>query len=307
MKKPTAHEHAEPQIVPPDDRRSHGKALREAVPREAHGQLETRQGPARHRRPPERVERGPDAATGAAPLRPHDAVAFHLLSRLGGDHGGRPGVTPTPAFACRRAATPICELRRFRHAGAPRHLRHQRPRRDAARALGVGRQAPGRQLSSPPPIRLAATRAARGGALPACSYREHMADSPHAALRGLVPHADVDRPLKPIDRGLRCEPRAQLAEKRLPRQSTCPRGVFPKLAELHGDPIRRRQGRSSAHLPSRRARAEETTPLTRKRFAHYRATLGRTTVDLLRSLSVGDVAMKVVGIGSVGTFCAVVC
>ena len=37
MKKPTVDEHAEPQFVPPDERRTQGKALREAVPREAHG------------------------------------------------------------------------------------------------------------------------------------------------------------------------------------------------------------------------------------------------------------------------------
>ncbi|MGZ5903142.1 MAG: DUF2252 family protein, partial [Reyranella sp.] len=37
MKKPTTHAQPEPQYVPADERRAQGKALREAVPREAHG------------------------------------------------------------------------------------------------------------------------------------------------------------------------------------------------------------------------------------------------------------------------------
>ena len=37
MTKPAAHDPAEPQFVPPDERRVRGKALREAVSREAHG------------------------------------------------------------------------------------------------------------------------------------------------------------------------------------------------------------------------------------------------------------------------------
>ena len=37
MNNPTADYHSEPKYVPPDERRSHGKALREAVPREVHG------------------------------------------------------------------------------------------------------------------------------------------------------------------------------------------------------------------------------------------------------------------------------
>jgi hypothetical protein len=46
MNKQTSHDLAEPQYVPPDDRRAQGKALREADPREAHGHWK----PARDRR-----------------------------------------------------------------------------------------------------------------------------------------------------------------------------------------------------------------------------------------------------------------
>ena len=52
-----------------------------------------------------------------------------------------------PACACRRAATAhLLNFGDVRHAGTAGHLRHQRPGRDPARALGVGRQAPGREL-----------------------------------------------------------------------------------------------------------------------------------------------------------------
>ena len=98
--------------------------------------------------PPAGLRRRAPAGAGADPLRPHAAIALHLLSRLGRAHGRRPR-----AARRRRAARaglrrlPPDELRRLRHARAQHHLRHQRLRRDPAGALGMGRQAAGRLAS----------------------------------------------------------------------------------------------------------------------------------------------------------------
>ena len=72
---------------------------------------------------------------------------LHVLPRVGPHDGGRPGVhaldrDPRPVLRGR----PPVQLRRLRHAGAADDLLHQRPRRDAAGAVGVGREAPGREL-----------------------------------------------------------------------------------------------------------------------------------------------------------------
>ena len=95
----------------------------------------------------EESNKGRIPAADPDPLRPHAAVAVHLLSRRGAQHGRGPG-----HHAGDRAARaglrrlPSAQLRRVRHAGTTGDLRHQRSGRNPARALGVGREAPGRQL-----------------------------------------------------------------------------------------------------------------------------------------------------------------
>ena len=68
--------------------------------------------------------------------------AVHLLSGGGAQHGRRPGrhAGHRPSRAGVRRLPPP-QLRRFRDARTPGHLRRQRHGRDSARALGVGRQA----------------------------------------------------------------------------------------------------------------------------------------------------------------------
>ena len=94
---------------------------------------------------PDRHHRGAVGAAGAGarpdPLRPDEGVAVPVLPRRGGHHGHRPGHDPGE-----RHARPVCgdahmSTSDSRLAGAPPDVRHQRLRRDAARAMGVGRQA----------------------------------------------------------------------------------------------------------------------------------------------------------------------
>ena len=101
------------------------------------------------RRPagPGRPARGaggrPGPGVGAHPLRPHARLARHLLPGRRAAHGVGPG-----RDARLRAHGPVVrrraphELRPLPVARAAAGLRHQRLRRDAPRAVGVGRQAP---------------------------------------------------------------------------------------------------------------------------------------------------------------------
>ena len=130
----------------PAERAALGKAARSAAPRSAHG----RGTPARARpgRPARGAGRRPGSrswcrsATGACSSSP---FTFYRGRRAA--HGGRPGRRrPTRAHgpAVRRRA-PL-ELRPLRRRPSAPRLRHQRLRRDAPRAVGVGRQAPRGQL-----------------------------------------------------------------------------------------------------------------------------------------------------------------
>ena len=133
-----------PSRLPPAERRAIGKQLRDTYPR-LHWRLAgTRwaKGPAHH---PSRRGCDSPARSGAAALWPDAANAVHLLPRIRRRDGGRPGRhaghgDPRPGLRRR----PSAELRRIRHAGAPADFRHQRSRRDVARALGMGRQTTGR-------------------------------------------------------------------------------------------------------------------------------------------------------------------
>ena len=95
----------------------------------------------------EASNRGRLAGTGADPLRTHGPQSVHLPARLGGTDGVRPR---HPADHRHQGAgvrrLPPAELRRVCHARAEPGLRPQRLRRDASGAVGMGSEAPGREL-----------------------------------------------------------------------------------------------------------------------------------------------------------------
>ena len=127
---------------------------------------------------------GPPARADSPSPRAHARVAVHVLSRYGAQHGGRPRRDTGHRFSrpVLRGRSPG-ELSLLRHAGASSHLRHPRPRRDAPGPLGVGSQAPRRQLRrrlSPEPGRQG--RRGRRARLRS-SYRVHMAE--FSAMRAL--------------------------------------------------------------------------------------------------------------------------
>ena len=104
-------------------------------------------------------------------------LAVHLLPRRGGDHGRRPRRTPAPGCGCSSAATPTSPTSAPSRRPTAAGLRHQRLRRDAARAVRVGRQAARRELRPSPadsglqPHRSARDRDGRGRAPTGARWR----------------------------------------------------------------------------------------------------------------------------------------
>jgi uncharacterized protein (DUF2252 family) len=145
---------------------------------------------------------------------------------------------------------------------------------------------------------------ARDAAL-ACvrSYRKRMAEySEMPALEVWYASLDVDQLMPTITDA---QARHRL-EKRLAkaRAQTVEEHDFPKLAEVVGRlTVIRDNPPLIYHWPDKR-HAEFTERLT-KAFARYRETLAEDRQMLLDRYEISDVAIKVVGVGSVGTRCGI--
>ena len=151
------------------ERRAAGRALRETVPHSAHADP----GPPRESPRPDRVPRTAGRITPGRPDRrapwPHGREPVRLPSWCGDGHGPRPRVHAShrPARAgVRRRAHP--QLRQVRDARAQCGVLHQRLRRDAARSVGVGREAARRE---PAPRRRRSAGSAAPSATSRCSPR----------------------------------------------------------------------------------------------------------------------------------------
>jgi uncharacterized protein (DUF2252 family) len=89
------------------------------------------------------------------------------------------------------------------------------------------------------------------------------------------------------------------------RDKSIAEDIFPKLAEVKGDMHTiKDQLPTIYHIKGHRA--GEVQQDVRDAFATYKTTLATSYQSLLERYEMKDAAMKVVGIGSVGTFCAVI-
>jgi uncharacterized protein (DUF2252 family) len=143
----------------------------------------------------------------------------------------------------------------------------------------------------------------RAAAATVCSYREHMSD--YAFMRALdvwYETVDLDRLLKQFSEEAVRKRVEQRIEKL--RGRTVADHDFPKLAEQHGTVPRIKDNPPLIFHPS----AKET-PAYRSRYAGavvgYRASLPEHTRVLFDRFRFCDLAIKVVGVGSVGTLCLV--
>ena len=185
------------------------------------------------------------------PLRAHARLAVHLLPRRGRDHGGRPR-RRTPALGLHVAALrrrPPVQLRRLRLARAAARLRHQRLRRDPARAVGVGREAAGGQLrGGRPRQRLQRRRPARGRP-PRRVRSTATAMREFAAMRNLevwYARLDVDERRSELRAAATREAASGAPSRRSPRRA--PSDSMQAFAKLTHDGRRR----AADHQPTRR-------------------------------------------------------
>jgi uncharacterized protein (DUF2252 family) len=151
-------------------------------------------------------------------------------------------------------------------------------------------------------LRLSETEAARAARATVRSYSEHMADySSKRALEVWYEAVALEDVMAVIgDRAReRVKKRVETAEEK-----SAPEFVFPKLVEHRGTEPRLKEDPPLIFHPS-----EELAPGTatgfRKPLADYRASLPDHVRVLFDRYRLCDVAMKVVGIGSVGTMCCI--
>jgi len=152
-------------------------------------------------------------------------------------------------------------------------------------------------------IRLAESDAARAARAAVRSYRERMAN--YAAMRALevwYDTIDIDRFLKAVD----SEAKRERIRERLEQvqEKNVPEFLFPKLAEHRGTLPRIKDDPPLIFHPTiEQAPGLETG--YRTAFGRYRESLPEHLRTLLDRYQFCDLAVKVVGIGSVGTMCAV--
>jgi uncharacterized protein (DUF2252 family) len=135
------------------------------------------------------------------------------------------------------------------------------------------------------------------------SYREHMAD--YASMRALevwYDRVDLDRLVKVLTSAQEVERVRQKVEEA--RRRSTPECLFPKLVEQHGPSLRIKDEPPLIFHPT-----EEEAPGQKTGYARalegYRKSLSDHVRALFDGFHLFDLAIKVVGVGSVGSYCAV--
>ncbi len=153
-------------------------------------------------------------------------------------------------------------------------------------------------------IGLAESDSVRAARAAACSYRERMAD--YAGMRALevwYDAIDLDRFIKAMD----SPERQEIIRKRIEKveERNVPEYLFPKLADHEGGTPRIKDDPPLIFHPTM-----EQTPGLESQFSGairlYRESLGEHIRTLFNRFEYCDLAIKVVGVGSVGRMCGVV-
>ena len=151
-------------------------------------------------------------------------------------------------------------------------------------------------------INLTDSEAAKAATESVCSYRERMAD--FASMRALdvwYDRIDLDGVLRVLPSGAEVERVRQRVEQA--RRKSAPESLFPKLVEHFGSAPRIKDVPPLIFHPT-----EEQAPGVRTGYAEalegYRKSLPEHIQVLFDRFRLFDLAIKVVGVGSVGTYCA---
>ena len=152
-------------------------------------------------------------------------------------------------------------------------------------------------------LRLSDNQSARAAIATVRSYREHMTD--YASMRSLevwYDRIDLERLLKEV----RSEEVHKRAEQRIEkaRARTVPEHDYPKMVEHHGALSRIKDNPPLIFHPTAK-QAPGLKSGFHEGLVAYRESLHEHVRVLLDRFHFCDLAIKVVGVGSVGTFCAV--
>lgn len=305
MNKPAAERHAEPQLSPPDERRARGKALREAVPREDHGRWKP--GKSRHDIVDLLNESNEGRMPHLLPIRFGRMMNSPFTFLRGSAVIMAADLASTPVSGIRVQACGDAHLSNFGGFATPERriifdindFDETLPapwewdlKRLATSVVVAGRY-----------IRLPESEAARAACATVRSYRERMSD--YASMRSLEVWYDaigIDRFVKAMD----SEARRQRIRERIEviGEKNVPEFLFPKLAEHRGATPRIKDDPPLIFHPT----AEQTPGMEsgyKGALGRYRESLPEHVRTLFDRFQFCDLAIKVVGIGSVGTACGV--
>jgi uncharacterized protein (DUF2252 family) len=294
-----------PLFVPPDERRDQGKALRDDVPRQAHGHWKA----AKDRRDVvdilEASNRGRMAEL--VPLRFARMMQSPFTFYRGSAAVMAADLATTPVSGIRVQACGDAHLSNFGGFATPERrlvfdindFDETLPapwewdlKRLVASVVVAGRD-----------IRLSESDANRAARATVRSYRERMAD--YASMRALAvwyDTIDVDRFLKALE----SEERRRMVAARIARTEAknTPEYIFPRMAEHHGTMPRIKDDPPLIFHPTLE-QAPGMDSQYGETIKRYRQSLAEPIRVLFDRFHFCDLAFKVVGIGSVGTRCAV--
>jgi len=294
-----------PEFLGPAERRAKGKALREAVPRSVHGEWKR---PDNRRDPIDALnESNVGRQEQLVPIRFGRMMQSPFAFYRGSAAIMAADLASTPASGIRVQACGDAHLSNFGGFATPE-------RRVIFDINDFDETLPGpwewdiKRLTTSfvlagRHIRLSEADSVRAVRAAAQSYREHMAE--YAQMRALdvwYDTIDVDRFLKEAD----SEETRERVQERLEkaRERNTPEFLFPKFVEHKGStPTIADDPPLIFHPTADIAPGVESG--YREGFASYRESLPEHVKALFDRYQFCDLAMKVVGVGSVGTQCAV--
>ena len=287
-----------------DERRAAGKALRDEAPRASHSEWK----PARDRRDPVEIlhELNDRRLPQLIPIRFGRMAQSPFAFYRGAAAVMAADLATTPASGLRVQACGDAHLMNFGGFATPERniffdINDFDETLPAPWEWDVKRLAASIVIAARH-IGLPDSEAARAATGAVCCYRERMAD--YASMRALdvwYDRIDLDCVLKLLstDDVSRMKKTVERARKK-----SAPEFLFPKLVEHQGSQPRIKDEPPLIFHPS-----EEQAPGQRTRYVEaiegYRASLPEHVRTLFDRFRFADLAIKVVGVGSVGTFCSI--
>ncbi len=297
--------HAEDQYRTASERRAEGKALRENVPRETHAGWK----PPKDRRDPVDLllETNQGRLPELLPIRHGRMVSSPFAFFRGSAAQMAADLARTPCSGLKVQTCGDAHLLNFGGFATPERniifdindFDETLPapwewdlKRLAASVVVAGRH-----------LRLSDNDSARAAIATARSYREHMTD--YASMRALevwYDRIDIERVIKEMPSEEARERAQQRVEKT--RSRNVPEHDYPKMVEHHGALPRIKDNPPLIFHPSAKLAPGLKTGY-HEGLAAYRESLAEHVRVLFDRFHFCDLAIKAVGVGSVGTFCAI--